>query len=230
MSNIVDNLKTILQGRYGKDVRQAIHDAIQDCYEDGKAGATDLEARQTVDALVPRMDELETQMRITTATAHNAGQVSTNAISISSRAENVANEVSRVSLKKEEKYNFSQWEEAETIINAIDKKLDSATFASNFASIVRSFADLDKRIRENQVQFTSLHMPSSPNPYDLQLAAHTGKRIAKVISVVGIGNAWHWRINVINSDPDTFAVRITNETGNYEGGVQIAFIEDISEE
>lgn len=52
MSNIEQNLAFILSSRYGKDVRQAIHDAIHDCYEDGKAGATDLVAREQIANLV----------------------------------------------------------------------------------------------------------------------------------------------------------------------------------
>lgn len=48
MSNIEENLAFILRSRYGGDVRQAIHDAIHDCYEDGKAGATDLIAREQI--------------------------------------------------------------------------------------------------------------------------------------------------------------------------------------
>lgn len=52
MSNIEQNLQKILSSRYGKDVRQAIHDGIHDCYEDGKAGATDLVAREQIANLV----------------------------------------------------------------------------------------------------------------------------------------------------------------------------------
>lgn len=52
MSNIEQNLAFILSSRYGEDVRQAIHDAIHDCYEDGKAGATDLVAREQIANLV----------------------------------------------------------------------------------------------------------------------------------------------------------------------------------
>lgn len=51
MSNIIDYLQKILSSRYGKDVRQAIHDGILTCYEDGKAGAIDLVARERIDAL-----------------------------------------------------------------------------------------------------------------------------------------------------------------------------------
>ena len=39
MSNIQTFLDKIKSERYGKDVRQAIHDGIKQCYEDGKAGA-----------------------------------------------------------------------------------------------------------------------------------------------------------------------------------------------
>lgn len=51
-SNIEQNLKKIRTARFGKDVRQAIHDSIHDCYEDGKAGAVDLVARERIDNLV----------------------------------------------------------------------------------------------------------------------------------------------------------------------------------
>ena len=34
MAKIQDYLSKILNSRYGKDVRQAIHDGIQQCYDD----------------------------------------------------------------------------------------------------------------------------------------------------------------------------------------------------
>lgn len=49
MANIQDLLKQLLTAVYGKDVRQAIHDAIYQCYEDGKAGAIDLVARKNLE-------------------------------------------------------------------------------------------------------------------------------------------------------------------------------------
>lgn len=52
MSSIEQNLAKILSAIYGEDVRQAIHDAIHDCYEDGKVGAVDLVARERIDNLV----------------------------------------------------------------------------------------------------------------------------------------------------------------------------------
>ena len=51
MSNIHENLQKILHAVWGKDVRQAIHDAIHDCYEDGSAGSTDLIAREEIEEL-----------------------------------------------------------------------------------------------------------------------------------------------------------------------------------
>jgi hypothetical protein len=62
MANIKDYLSQILKARYGKDVRQSIHDAIHQCYEDGKAGATDLEARELIENRVgfPDYSKLET--------------------------------------------------------------------------------------------------------------------------------------------------------------------------
>lgn len=51
-SKIEEFLNKILSSRYGKDVRQAIHDGIHQCYEDGKAGSTDLVAREQIANLV----------------------------------------------------------------------------------------------------------------------------------------------------------------------------------
>lgn len=46
MSDIQTLLNQIKTAIYGRDVRQAIHDAIRKCYDDGRAGATDLTARE----------------------------------------------------------------------------------------------------------------------------------------------------------------------------------------
>ena len=51
-SKIAQYLNKILEAVYGKDVRQSIHDAIWQCYEDGKVGAVDLVARERIDNLV----------------------------------------------------------------------------------------------------------------------------------------------------------------------------------
>ena len=51
MGSIEDFLNKIKTTRLGKDVRQSIHDAIQQCYYDGKAGSVDLFARQRIDNL-----------------------------------------------------------------------------------------------------------------------------------------------------------------------------------
>lgn len=52
MADISDYLKKILSAVYGKDVRQAIRDAIYQCYKDGKSGAIDLIARERINNLV----------------------------------------------------------------------------------------------------------------------------------------------------------------------------------
>lgn len=58
-SKIEEFLNKILSSRYGKDVRQAIHDGIHQCYEDGKAGATDLVAREQIANLVANNNPTE---------------------------------------------------------------------------------------------------------------------------------------------------------------------------
>ena len=52
MANIQDYLNQIKNAIYGKDVRQAIHDGIEQCYKDGRAGAIDLVARQEIAGIV----------------------------------------------------------------------------------------------------------------------------------------------------------------------------------
>ena len=52
MAGIETYLEQIKNAIFGKDVRQAIHDAIEACYTDGKAGAVDLEARARIDQIV----------------------------------------------------------------------------------------------------------------------------------------------------------------------------------
>ena len=49
MAGIQEYLDKIKNAVYGREVRQAIHDGIEQCYKDGKAGAVDLEARQRID-------------------------------------------------------------------------------------------------------------------------------------------------------------------------------------
>ena len=56
MADVQALLKSILTAVYGKDVRQSIHDAIKQCYYDGKAGGNDLEARDRAAAAEARMD------------------------------------------------------------------------------------------------------------------------------------------------------------------------------
>lgn len=67
MAKIKEFLQKILSARYGKDVRQAIHDAIKQCYEDGKAGSVDLTAREEIGVI----EELTTGVKDTIVKAIN---------------------------------------------------------------------------------------------------------------------------------------------------------------
>lgn len=58
MADIQNLLNNILKAVFGKDVRQSIHDAIKQCYYDGKAGAVDLEARENIELANERIDNL----------------------------------------------------------------------------------------------------------------------------------------------------------------------------
>lgn len=56
MSEILEHLSKIKKAFYGEEVRGAIHDAIQQCYYDGKAGTIDLEARQLLNTKADKTD------------------------------------------------------------------------------------------------------------------------------------------------------------------------------
>ena len=60
-SNIQELLTSILNTKLGKDMRQAIHDGIEQCYEDGKVGAVDLVAREQIANLVAHVPEGSTK-------------------------------------------------------------------------------------------------------------------------------------------------------------------------
>lgn len=65
MADINDYLKKILSAVYGKDVRQAIRDAIYQCYKDGKSGSIDLIARERIDNLVAQSGSTEGNSELT---------------------------------------------------------------------------------------------------------------------------------------------------------------------
>ena len=65
MADISDYLKKILSAVYGKEVRQSIHDAIKQCYKDGKSGTIDLIARERIDNLVAQSGSTEGNSELT---------------------------------------------------------------------------------------------------------------------------------------------------------------------
>jgi len=62
MADITEYLEQIENAVYGKDVRQAIHDGIEQCYEDGKAGAIDLTARNSITELSGEISETSAEL------------------------------------------------------------------------------------------------------------------------------------------------------------------------
>lgn len=56
MADITTYLSSILSSVYGKDVRQSIVNAIRQCYDDGKAGAIDLDARTELSLIFPQIE------------------------------------------------------------------------------------------------------------------------------------------------------------------------------
>lgn len=59
MADILSYLNAIKTAVYGKDVRNSIHDAIKQCYDDGKAGSIDPTARSQIANLVAHNNDTE---------------------------------------------------------------------------------------------------------------------------------------------------------------------------
>jgi hypothetical protein len=62
MADILDILNIIRKAQYGREVRQAIVDGISQCYEDGKAGVNDLEARRLIEAVTAVNEQQEVEI------------------------------------------------------------------------------------------------------------------------------------------------------------------------
>lgn len=71
MAGIEEYLNKIKNAVYGRDVRQAIHDGIEQCYADGKAGAVDLVARQEIAELIAPSGEAPSAAEVTDARVGN---------------------------------------------------------------------------------------------------------------------------------------------------------------
>ena len=60
---VSETIQEILQGiddaQYGRDMRQLIHKGIQKCYEEGSAGETDLEARESIEKILEIFGDVE---------------------------------------------------------------------------------------------------------------------------------------------------------------------------
>lgn len=67
MAGIQEYLDLIKNAVYGREVRQAIHDGIYQCYEDGRAGAIDLVAREEIAQLIAPSGEAPSAAEVTDA-------------------------------------------------------------------------------------------------------------------------------------------------------------------
>lgn len=64
MSNIQDLLAQILGASRGDQVRDSIADAIQMCYDDGKAGSVDLQARNLINGIMNTNELQESEIAV----------------------------------------------------------------------------------------------------------------------------------------------------------------------
>ena len=133
MSNIEENLAFILSSRYGEDVRQAIHDAIHDCYEDGRAGATDLVAREQIANLVANEGSTNKDSELVDT------RVDFNGNTFSSAGDSIRNQ-SKINFLKEASFRLKNLEEAVSLswnVGFVDKNggIETTLSIYRYASI-----------------------------------------------------------------------------------------------
>lgn len=92
MATIQDYLNKIKTAIYGKDVRQAIHDAIFKCYEDGKAGSIDLVARENINTLTNQVAAMDPENNLQKTGGTMTGDIAMNGNKITGLADPIADE------------------------------------------------------------------------------------------------------------------------------------------
>lgn len=137
-SNIMQNLAKILSSRYGKDVRQAIHDSIHDCYEDGKAGSTDLIAREQIANLVSENNPTEGNSELQDIRVGHDGTTYTSA------GESVRQQVGSLSEDKQNKF-----------VNYFNKNDEDCLVGYMFNS--------DGTLKEYEITFVTGYIPCKLN-------------------------------------------------------------------
>lgn len=90
MATIQDYLNKIKTAIYGKDVRQAIHDAIFKCYEDGKAGSIDLVARENINTLTNQVAAMDPENNLQKTGGTMTGDIAMNGNKITGLADPIA--------------------------------------------------------------------------------------------------------------------------------------------
>ena len=96
MADITELLNYIKTRVYGKDVRQAIHDAIRQCYLDGKVGAIDMVARNQISNLVAENNNTSGNSELTDI------RVGADGTKYTSAGEAVRTQIKNVSASQEE--------------------------------------------------------------------------------------------------------------------------------
>lgn len=153
MATIADYLKKILSAVYGKDVRQAIHDAIHQCYEDGKVGAVDLIARERINNLV-KLDDGST-----TGDAELMDiRVGADGVIYNSAGEAVRKQIDYINT------NFATLETSKLICNILEYCAFTNPSASTYISLLKKKLDLDPGYTGLQVSLTPYCTFESPAP------------------------------------------------------------------
>lgn len=200
---IADNLYKILHAVYGRDVRQAIHDAIHDCYDEGKAGVTDLQAREDIETINNALD-----LKLDPAIEEIAG--------IQTRLNMQLNPASAEANEALRKVN--------TVINTtlppLKEQVDSNTEVIEEHRVRLSLLNAHQRLDQVDVQFSA-----GVGTHTVNLASWNTENIQPVIvPVLNQDNIIWW---LSDTQPSRFTIKfknLTNPTFNGTVRFRVMFV------
>ena len=170
MATIQDYLNKIKTAVYGKDVRQAIHDAIFKCYEDGKAGSVDLVARENIDTLTNQVAAMNPENNLQKTGGDMSGDINMNGHKVTGLPNPIADgdAVSRLYMTE---------------------KIEEYVHSLGLGSVPQTASDLNGKVKTGWwvINETTLHAPSYITLGVCQVISRTSAQVLQIAtSTTGI--------------------------------------------
>lgn len=223
MAGIQEYLDKIKNAVYGREVRQAIHDGIHQCYEDGKAGAVDLVAREQIAELVAPSGEAPSAAEVTDARIGADGTTYAS-LGLANRTQfsDIKNDFNE-SLIGNGSFHFG-WEQGNLTLSTGAEEEVTWSIRTGFISSA------------NGIVITPFH----GNGYRTDVLkynsdeTYTGVYRANITSdfvIDGIDLNYKWRLRVMRTDLTPVDINVgTNVTYNYIGFENFLGISNVADE